>query len=94
MLGVNIIIELPDQKLIFVIVGFVAFVIVSYRAYKRLNIKCPYCGLKMKLVSVSDSAGVDVKTQVKVFIDFGPRRHTQIWLCDDCAHKKHIKVWG
>lgn len=88
------VIELYDPKVLFIITGVIVFVIVSYRAYRRLNIKCPHCAVKMKLVSVINSAGVEVNTRITASVDLGPRRYTQNWLCDDCGHKKKIKVWG
>jgi hypothetical protein len=48
----------------------------------------------MRLVSVSNYTGDNKKIQVTFFIDLGPRRYTQNWLCDNCGHKKYIKAWG
>jgi len=90
----KIIIELSNSKIYFIMIGIIFFIIISYRVYRRLNVKCTYCKVKMRLVSVSNYTGDNKKIQVTFFIDLGPRRYTQNWLCDNCGHKKYIKAWG
>ncbi len=48
----------------------------------------------MSLDKVKDPAGINATKKITVSFYLGPRKYTQILVCNKCSHKVEEKYWG